>query len=119
MYPILDVIVSITKPIPSYGVAGINMYLNDLAEDIIYYRKTDTSYAFITDKDGMVIYHPAFSRPVATTKTPYPVEIGFLEKALKRNESSNESLWTQFVTLPKGNETLKQNISNGSQNVTI
>lgn len=117
-YNTKDVIVSITKPIPSYGVAGINMYLNDLAEDIIYYRKTDTSYAFITDKDGMVIYHPAFSRPVATTKTPYPVEIGFLEKALKRNESSNESFWTQFVTLPKGNETIKQNISSGSQNVT-
>ncbi|XP_067627301.1 VWFA and cache domain-containing protein CG16868 [Eurosta solidaginis] len=83
-----DVIVSLTHAVPPFGVVGVNLYLADLIEDIISYgqpaqnvNKNEFNYAFLIDRNGIAIAHPAFPRPVAQQQTPFPVDIGFLENS--------------------------------------
>ncbi|CAD7012797.1 unnamed protein product [Ceratitis capitata] len=83
-----DAIVSVTHAVPPFGVIGVNLYLTDLIEDVISYgqptqnaNKNEYSYAFLIDRNGITIAHPAFPRPMAQQQTPFPVDIAFLENS--------------------------------------
>ncbi|XP_037946193.1 VWFA and cache domain-containing protein CG16868 [Teleopsis dalmanni] len=83
-----DVIVSVTHAVPPFGLVGVNLYVADLIEDIINYgqqvqniNRNEFSYAFMVDRDGMTIAHPAFPRPFTQTQTPFPVDIAYLENS--------------------------------------
>lgn len=72
-------IVSITKPFKSYGIFGVDMYLSDITEDIIYYNKQADSYSFLIDLNGNTIMHPSYPRPIAMQQEPFPTDIQYLE----------------------------------------
>ncbi|XP_053963184.1 VWFA and cache domain-containing protein CG16868 [Anastrepha ludens] len=83
-----DSIISVTHAVPPFGVVGVNLYLADLIEDVISYgqpaqnaNKNEFNYAFLIDRNGITIAHPAFPRPMAQQQTPFPVDIGFLENS--------------------------------------
>lgn len=85
---IIDAIVSVTHAVPPFGLVGVNLYLTDLIEDVISYgqptqnaNKNEFSYAFLIDRNGITIAHPAFPRPMAQQQTPFPVDIAFLENS--------------------------------------
>lgn len=70
-----------TRPIRNYGVLGVNIFLNDLIEDVIYFNKFKDLYAFIIDINGTVIYHPAFLRSKTILTINFPVDISYLENS--------------------------------------
>ncbi|XP_036334630.1 VWFA and cache domain-containing protein CG16868 [Rhagoletis pomonella] len=83
-----DAIISVTHAVPPFGIVGVNLYLADLIEDVISYgeptqntNKNEFNYAFLIDRNGITIAHPAFPRPMAQYQTPFPVDIGFLENS--------------------------------------
>ncbi|XP_014096574.2 VWFA and cache domain-containing protein CG16868 [Bactrocera oleae] len=83
-----DAIVSVTHAVPPFGLVGVNLYLTDLIEDVISYgqptqnaNKNEFSYAFLIDRNGITIAHPAFPRPMTQQQTPFPVDIAFLENS--------------------------------------
>lgn len=61
----LDLILPFTQSCGAFGIFGINLHLSDLAEDIIYYlnRNVGESYAFLMDRNGVMLWHPSFPRP--------------------------------------------------------
>lgn len=74
-------VVSIVQPWESYGVVGADMYVSDLAEDVIFYNKYPDSYAFIVDLFGYAIMHPSYPRPTGVRASPFPTDIKYLEQA--------------------------------------
>lgn len=78
-----DAIISMTKIIDNnIGIIGIDLYLNDLAEDVIYFNKYTNSYAFICDKNGITIMHPTYPRPLTLLKQlPHETLIIHLEQS--------------------------------------
>lgn len=49
-----DLIVSVTRAVKNLGVVGVDLYLQDLAEDVLYYNKHPDSYAFLMDSGGKI-----------------------------------------------------------------
>ncbi|XP_030375435.1 VWFA and cache domain-containing protein CG16868 [Scaptodrosophila lebanonensis] len=83
-----DVLVAVTHAIAPYGVVGVNLYLDDLIEDLLNYQpatpnnKQPQNYAFLLDRSsGNTLAHPAFPRPLIQRQTSYPVDISYLENA--------------------------------------
>lgn len=78
-----DMIVSISQLINPIGIVGIDMYLSDIAEDVIYYKYQD-SYAFLVDKNGYAIMHPTYPRPRSSSSSSsayrFPTDIKYLEQ---------------------------------------
>lgn len=74
-------VVSFIQPWETYGVVGTDMYVSDLAEDVIFYNKYPDSYAFIVDLSGYAIMHPSFPRPSGVRVSPFPTDINYLEQA--------------------------------------
>ncbi|XP_055374784.1 VWFA and cache domain-containing protein CG16868 [Condylostylus longicornis] len=98
-YSTREVIVSMTRSIQRFGVIGLNLYLTDLAEDIIYFKNTEFEYAFMIDVKGITISHPAFSRPTTLHSNTYEVDIGLLENSKEFKESIKE----QILLIENGN----------------
>lgn len=73
-------IVSIVQLINRLGVFGVDMYLSDIAEDVIYYNKYQDSYAFLIDVNGFAIMHPSYPRPMDIHSNPFPTDIKYLEQ---------------------------------------
>lgn len=76
-----DMVVSFVQPWETYGVVGTDMYVSDLAEDVIFYNKYPDSYAFIVDLSGYAIMHPSYPRPTGVRASPFPTDIKYLEQA--------------------------------------
>uniref|UniRef100_A0A6B2EBJ0 Putative dihydropyridine-sensitive l-type calcium channel n=1 Tax=Phlebotomus kandelakii TaxID=1109342 RepID=A0A6B2EBJ0_9DIPT len=74
-----DILVSVTQTCDRFGVFGVDLYLNDLAEDVLYYSKYPDSYAFIADLDGHVISHPSFADRASAVETIFPTDISLIE----------------------------------------
>ncbi|XP_055922242.1 VWFA and cache domain-containing protein CG16868 [Eupeodes corollae] len=74
-----DAIVSMTHAIKHFGVIGVNLHLSYLAEDVLNYKNSASSYTFLIDVNGTAIVHPALQQVPYLTKTPLPVDIALLE----------------------------------------
>ncbi|XP_055689667.1 VWFA and cache domain-containing protein CG16868 [Lutzomyia longipalpis] len=74
-----DILVSLTQTCERFGVFGVDLYLNDLAEDVLYYNKYPDSYAIILDKDGNVVSHPFFADRTSAVEMIFPTDIGHIE----------------------------------------
>lgn len=94
-------IVSMTQACGESGIIGIDLYLTDIAEDVIYYEKYKNSYAFIIDMAGIVIWHPSYPRPLAMKSVPYPTNIIYLETI-----AGFKSVYERMLTEINGTETL-------------
>ncbi|XP_055595586.1 VWFA and cache domain-containing protein CG16868 [Uranotaenia lowii] len=77
-----DSLVTLTAPVGTHGLMGIDLYLSDLSEDTSYYRPDDESYTFLIDIKGNTIMHPSFPRPLAVRENFYITNITRLEKKL-------------------------------------
>lgn len=73
-------IVSIVQLCSRFGIFGVDMYLSDIAEDVIYYNKYQDSYAFLIDVNGFTIMHPSYPRPIGIHSNPFPTDIKYLEQ---------------------------------------
>lgn len=92
-----DGIVAVTQACADRGVFGVNLYLTDLAEDIIFYQnRYEDSYAFLIDENGFAIWHPTYPRPQAMQDDNiYFTDIRYLEKV-------EESVRKQWLDEAKG-----------------
>lgn len=95
-----DVIVSMTQTIENFGIFGIDLYLSDLVEDITYYNRYNSSYAFIIDLNGLTIMHPSFSRPTTPLNNFYGIHIKFLENF------QFQEIFEKLIEFKEGNETI-------------
>lgn len=77
-----DGIIALTQTCAERGVFGVNLFLTDLAEDIIFYQnRYENSYAFLSDMNGIAIWHPSYPRPQAMKDDSlFPTDIQYLEK---------------------------------------
>lgn len=94
-------VVSFVQPWETYGVVGTDMYVSDLAEDVIFYNKYPDSYAFIVDLSGYAIMHPSYPRPTGVRVSPFPTDIKYLEQV-----TGFDSVRTRMLTEISGTETL-------------
>lgn len=86
-----------TQTCDDRGVFGVNLYLSDLAEDVIYYQnRYEDSYAFLIDADGFVIWHPSYPRPqVMQGESAFVTDIRYIERV-------EESVRQQWLTEKNG-----------------
>lgn len=86
-----DGVIAVTQTCADRGVFGVNLFLSDLVEDIIFYQnRYEDSYAFMIDKNGMAIWHPSYPRPQAMQDDSlFPTDIQYLEKV----DSSVRQQW--------------------------
>lgn len=61
------------------GVVGVDLHMEDIAQDITYFNQEEDSYAFIINTDGYTIMHPSFSRPIKTRLQPMHTDIKHFE----------------------------------------
>ncbi|GAB1599475.1 VWFA and cache domain-containing protein 1-like isoform X3 [Argonauta hians] len=61
------------------GVVGVDLHMEDIAQDITYFNQEESSYAFIINTDGYTIMHPSFSRPIRTRLQPMHTDIRHFE----------------------------------------
>ncbi|KAL1469116.1 hypothetical protein MTO96_004842 [Rhipicephalus appendiculatus] len=58
-----DLVISISKAVVHHGVllgvAGVDISVSDMAEDIVYFSKSQDVYSFLVEKSGVAIVHPA------------------------------------------------------------
>lgn len=99
-----DAIVPITLSLPNFGAIGVNLYLTDLAEDVMSFKNTDNCYIFMIDVKGITIIHPALQQVPYLTKTPLPVDIALLENSM--NFRKLRHFRKQLLTLNEGNVTV-------------
>ncbi|XP_055857843.1 VWFA and cache domain-containing protein CG16868 [Episyrphus balteatus] len=81
-YNAKDGIVSITHGIKEFGVIGVNLYLSDLAEDVMNFKNSANSYACLIDINGIAIIHPALQQVPYLTKASLSVDIALLENTI-------------------------------------
>lgn len=76
-----ELVVAIFRTVENVGVVGVNMYLGDLVEDVVGFRRNSGgSYAFIMDRDGTAIWHPSYPRPMGLgDQTPFYTDVRHLQ----------------------------------------
>ncbi|XP_012946227.1 VWFA and cache domain-containing protein 1 isoform X2 [Aplysia californica] len=62
------------------GLVGMDLHMEDVAQDITYYSYADSSYAFIVTPQGFTIMHPSFQRPLRTNIQPMHTDIRHFEQ---------------------------------------
>uniref|UniRef100_A0A1B0DMH7 Uncharacterized protein n=1 Tax=Phlebotomus papatasi TaxID=29031 RepID=A0A1B0DMH7_PHLPP len=72
-------VTAVTQTCERFGVFGVDLYLNDLAEDVLYYSKYPDSYAFIVDTSGNVVSHPSFADRASAVEMIFPTDISLIE----------------------------------------
>lgn len=80
-----ELVVAMFKPVSGVGIVGVNMYLGDIVEDVVGYRRSSGgSYAFIVDRDGTAIWHPSYPRPIGLgDQTPFYTDVRHLQSGSK------------------------------------
>lgn len=80
-----ELVVAMFRTVGSAGVVGVNMYLGDIVEDVVGFRRnTGGSYAFIMDRDGTAIWHPSYPRPMGLgDQTPFYTDVRHLQSGSK------------------------------------
>lgn len=78
-----DLVISISKAVVHHGVllgvAGIDISVSDMAEDIVYFSRSPDTYSFLVEKSGVAIVHPALSKPSSMSEQPMHTDILHLE----------------------------------------
>uniref|UniRef100_A0A131YWQ7 VWFA domain-containing protein n=1 Tax=Rhipicephalus appendiculatus TaxID=34631 RepID=A0A131YWQ7_RHIAP len=78
-----DLVISISKAVVHHGVllgvAGVDISVSDMAEDIVYFSKSQDVYSFLVEKSGVAIVHPALSKPSSVSEQPMHTDILHLE----------------------------------------
>lgn len=97
LYKKTDLVVTIAQPVLDdqnkvVGVFGIDVNLDDLFEDVIYYNDYRNSYAFVIDLQGYVLVHQSLKKPGYVYDQPIPVDISFLETNVGFDEVRNAIL---------------------------
>ncbi|XP_058448231.1 VWFA and cache domain-containing protein CG16868 [Malaya genurostris] len=92
-----DTVVTMSVPVGTHGLMGIDLFLSDLAEDVSYYKRDDGSYAFLVDLRGNTIMHPSFPRPLAARESFFITNITRLEHGLTEKDVR------KMLTEEKGN----------------
>lgn len=63
-----DFMISLVLPTPN-GVLGLDLYWSDLAEDIVYFKRSnEKKRAFVMDFSGTVLMHSFFPRPESASE---------------------------------------------------
>ncbi|XP_059616034.1 VWFA and cache domain-containing protein CG16868 [Phlebotomus argentipes] len=93
-----DILVSVTQTCDRFGVFGVDLYLNDLVEDVLYYNKYPDSYAFIVDRNGSVISHPSFADRASAVEMIFPTDISMIEPPPFTSTIRDEMLQEIFST---------------------
>ena len=80
---ILALTMSISQPclndkVP-IGMAGVDLHMEDLVQDITYFNRADGAYAFMINDKGYTIMHPTFTRPIKTNIQPMHTDIWHYE----------------------------------------
>lgn len=80
-----ELVVAMFRTVGSVGVLGVNMYLGDIVEDVVGFRRNSGgSYAFIMDRDGTAIWHPSYPRPMGLgDQTPFYTDVRHLQNESK------------------------------------
>ncbi|XP_062547043.1 VWFA and cache domain-containing protein CG16868 [Armigeres subalbatus] len=97
-----DSLVTLSLPVGTHGLIGIDLFLSDLTEDISYYKQDDESYAFVIDLQGNTIMHPSFPRPLAARESFFVTNITRLERGLSIDDLRS------LLTEENGNITLNR-----------
>ncbi|XP_064604512.1 VWFA and cache domain-containing protein 1-like [Liolophura sinensis] len=84
------------------GVVGVDLHMEDIAQDITYYNQGDGSYAFIIDTAGYTIMHPSVTRPLKTSFQPMHTDIRHYEYS-----PGFERIRTKMIRDPEGEQILK------------
>ncbi|XP_019539275.2 VWFA and cache domain-containing protein CG16868 [Aedes albopictus] len=103
-----DTLVTLSVPVGTHGLMGIDLYLSDLAEDVSYYKQDDESYAFVIDLQGNTIMHPSFPRPLAARESFFVTNITRLERGLTMSD------FRSIISEESGNITLNKPNANQS-----
>ncbi|XP_058818619.1 VWFA and cache domain-containing protein CG16868 [Topomyia yanbarensis] len=104
-----DTVVTMSVPVGTHGLMGIDLFLSDLAEDVSYYKRDDGSYAFLIDLRGNAIMHPSFPRPLAARESFFITNILRLERALSEKDVR------KILSEDKGNLTINRVTSEKSK----
>ncbi|XP_077499250.1 LOW QUALITY PROTEIN: VWFA and cache domain-containing protein 1 [Amblyomma americanum] len=78
-----DLVISISKAVVHHGlllgVAGIDISVSDMAEDIVYFSRSPDTYSFLVEKSGVAVVHPSLSKPSSVSEQPMHTDILHLE----------------------------------------
>lgn len=75
-----DLLIPFVLPVASLGLLVLDLYLSDLAEDIIYFNSFSRKHrAFIINFSGSVIAHSTYPRPEVISSEPRFIDISHLE----------------------------------------
>lgn len=81
-----DLVISISKAVAHHsvllGVAGIDISVSDMAEDIVYFSRSPDTYSFLVEKSGVAIIHPTLPKPSSVSEQPMHTDILHLENRL-------------------------------------
>ncbi|KAL3869969.1 hypothetical protein ACJMK2_042589 [Sinanodonta woodiana] len=83
------------------GIVGVDLHVEDLAQDITYFTHTDNTYAFLVSTDGYTIMHPSFARPIKTIQQPMHTDIWHFE-----NVQGFAAIRSKILRLEEGEDTL-------------
>ena len=61
------------------GVVGVDLTLDDVLADVVYFNDGGDSYAFLVDRDGMTLSHPGLPLPSDVESDPVLIHITLLE----------------------------------------
>ncbi|XP_018673131.2 VWFA and cache domain-containing protein 1 isoform X3 [Ciona intestinalis] len=109
---ILTVALPIHKPEDDglYGVVAIDLAIQDVFNEAMYFNNDDGSYIFIIDNNGRVVYHPFLPNPTQLSNSVNFFDINQLERSalvievvesMKQGGSGNKSTVLNQV-LPVG-----------------
>ncbi|XP_039298138.1 VWFA and cache domain-containing protein 1 [Nilaparvata lugens] len=84
------------------GVVGLDVYLEDITEDIVYYHQNSRSYVFLIDTNGYVMMHPYLKQSrylslMTPEKSTVVIDINSFEM-----EEGFELLKNVILKIPKG-----------------
>lgn len=109
-----ETLFSVSRSLPGRGVIGVDLYLKDLAEDVIYYSKHPDSYAFLVNVDGLVLVHPTLEDKMHNKECLFPTDILYLEQ----NRFFDRTLRAELLTHTRGESKHEDATRNGSVTYT-
>ncbi|XP_077284918.1 VWFA and cache domain-containing protein 1 [Arctopsyche grandis] len=88
-----DILIPLVLPCALRGLVVLDLYLADLAQDIIYFNPlTQKRRAFLINLSGDVIMHSSYSRPEVIVSKPRLVDISLLESDVQFAEVKQQIL---------------------------
>ncbi|XP_076463028.1 VWFA and cache domain-containing protein 1-like [Babylonia areolata] len=89
------------------GMVGVDLHMEDIAQDITYYNNDDQSFAFLITTQGYTIQHPVFQRPMRTSFQPMHTDIRHFEQ-----HPGFETVRQAMLSREEGHTSLLLDVSN-------